>query len=153
MNNLQIFLKYKEEYINEFIRIGSAFYDAVEILEKEGIKKWSTFFLGGGFLASRCAECYLKALIMSYELNEKGYKKINDSKHNLIKLHKLILTYDKEAKILEESVGYLNKYSGTKIMYPEDIFKEVISGHSKIYGNDYFVPLTQVKHYVEQKFK
>jgi hypothetical protein len=151
-DDIKTFSEHKKDYVNELVRIGDTFYDSVEILEKNKGDKWYSYIIPAGFLASRCAEYYLKALVLSYKLDEDNYIQVRKCSHNLNKLFNLLLTYDSSARNLKETIEILDKYSGDKVTYPEKIFKDIENDNTKIYGND-FIVIRQVRNYVKNVFE
>lgn len=152
--DFQLFKEHKEHYINQLLKNAEYFLEAVYILEHSPIKKrWSMFFLPGGFIASRSAECYLKSLILHKDPTEKGFKSIRRARHDLIELLDVLLYYDRSASCLSEDLATMNKYSGTKVVYPEYMMRCILSGSSEVYGNDYIESLYRIKSYVEARVK
>ncbi len=150
---LDLFLAKKEIYISELKRIADNLFDSVELIEKHGMEKWKSVFFGGGFLASRSAECYLKLLFLCYEPNAEGYKASFKCSHDLESIFDKLKAYDSEIQTLKEAILRINKYSGTKIIYPEQMIKALLDNKGEVYGNDYFDELKLIKSYVERKLK
>lgn len=149
--DLKIFLQHKEFFINEYIKNGDNFLDCIEILENNHKEKWAEYLIPTGFLASRCAEFYIKAYLLHYQLDKDMYIGIRKCSHNLYKLYQIAINFDRNFRIFEEDIETLNKYSGDKVIYPEQIFRDLENEDTKIYGNDFIFPIRKLKDYVKNK--
>ncbi len=114
------------EYLDETLRKANEFAKCAIVLI-DSLKTLQEFFVldASGYLASHSAELYLKALIVG-NAGQDGYDKFIRlrSKHDLIELLNILVEYDENADSLRQCVKPLNKYSGDKVRFAEDIITD-----------------------------
>lgn len=145
---LVIFNKNKEEIVSDFMHIADDFYySTIALLEAKG-DMWSYYLMPSGFLAARSAECYIKALLLSYDLTETTYKFCLDSGHNLVRLLEKLIEYEPDAVRLKCYIEWLNKYSDDKVSYPEFQYTD---GAPDMFGSDEVWPIKAIRDYAFNK--
>lgn len=134
-----------EEWISDMMSLADNFYEAsIELLKTSKFEVLDA----SGYLASHAAELYLKAYIVSFSGSKKTYDEVASIKHDLNKLLELASKKDKEILKLKNVISTLDKYSGSKIRYPEDRYDP---NSPSSFGSDEIWPVRQVRSYVQKK--